>query len=296
MNCKPRVLIITANFRQAGCTVQLLQSVSALAGFGDCRIFVVDNNSCDDSAERIRQSIAKLRNVELLVSSENRGYFGAAKWALNQYMAQHTLPDWVIVCNNDVVFDHANFLSRLRERDPLTAGVLAPAVISSLTGHDSNPMIAARPGRIRLLRYRFLLSSYSVARLTQWLAPVLRRVRHCFRGKRFDPSGQRNIYAPHGAMIIFSRRYFEAGAAIDDGSFLFAEEFSVAETCRRLGLPLVYDPELAVRHNENQTTGRRLTRKMYEYQKSGLQYAIRTYLQPSRFSRSTGAATAVDLS
>ena len=61
------------------------------------------------------------------------------------------------------------------------------------------------------------------------------------------------------SFLIFSRKFFEAGGFIDDGFFMYAEEFSVAEMCLRLGLPVIHDPDLRVRHEEGQTTGRMLS-------------------------------------
>src|SRR5580698_8887113 len=277
------VLIITVNFRHAECTLQFLKSASAMGGFNDTRLVIVDNNSGDASTERIRQAIDEFSNVELMVSSTNRGYFGAAKWALEQYLAQHGTPDWVIICNNDVVFDSPSFLARLHAHDPRAVGVLAPAIISSLTGIDSNPMILRRPGRVRQLRYRFLVSTYYVAWLTQTLAPLVRKGRKRLRaGRPNRPDFRTRIYAPHGSLIIFSRRFFDEGGFIDDGCFLYAEEISVAETCWRLGLAVVHDPQLRVLHNDSQTTGRILTRNGYLLQREGLHYALGKYLESSR--------------
>jgi len=279
----PKALIISVNFRHAECTLQLLNSASRLERFGDSYLVIVDNNSGDGSAERIRRAIDGFDNVEILCSESNRGYFGAAKWALDEYQARHDAPDWVIVCNNDIIFDGSLFLCRLLVRDPQSAGVLAPAIMSRLTGFDANPMIADRPGRVRKLRYRFLVSTYYVAWLTQWLAPFVRKARRRLQAGRSNRQDcPTRIYAPHGSFLIFSRRFFEEGGFIDDGSFLYAEEISVAETCWRLGLPVIHDPELKVSHNDSQTTGRALTRSGYLLQKEALQYALGKYLESGR--------------
>src|ERR1700733_10237303 len=271
------------NFRHADCTLGLLNSAARLEGFSTCHLVIVDNNSGDDSAESIRLAIDGFNNVELMNSPSNRGYFGAAKWALNEYLARQGTPDWVIVCNNDIIFDSPSFLVGLLARDPRIDGVVAPAIRSRLTGFDANPMIAARPGRIRKLRYRFLVSTYYVAWLTQWLAPFVRKGRRRLHGGRSNRGNCRTrIYAPHGSFLIFSRRYFEQGGFIDDGCFLYAEEISVAETCWRLRLPVIHDPDLRVSHNDNQTTGRMLTRSGYRLQREGLQYALGKYLESGR--------------
>jgi GT2 family glycosyltransferase len=280
-----RTLIITVNFRQNECTLQFLESASRLEGFSRCHVLIVDNNSGDGSVDRIREAIARFCNVELLVSSNNRGYFGGAKWALNEYLGHHAAPDWVIVCNNDVVWNQRSFLSSLLTRDPHTEAVLAPAVVSRLTGFDANPMINERPGWMRMLRYRILLSSYYLAWFTQWLAPFAKKARKVLQSTR-RPRGvnKRAIYAPHGAMFVFSRRFFEAGGFIDDGAFLYAEELRIAEMCRHLGLPIIHDPGLRVWHEEGRTLGRLLTRETYLHQKNGFNYAAtryqRSYFEP----------------
>jgi len=280
VNGGPKALLVTVNFRQAECTLRLLNSVCQLDGFASCHLVIVDNDSGDGSAERIRQAASSLSNLELLESPSNRGYFGGAKWALDHYFARHGIPDWVIVCNNDIVFDSPDFLDTLLARDPRAQGILAPAVISGLTGFDSNPLIVKRPGRIRTLRYRFLLSTYRVAWCTQWLAPLVRKGRHrLHKGRSSRLNARTQIYAPHGSFVIFSRRFFEAGGFIDDGCFLYAEEFGVAEMCLRLGLPIIHDPELRVSHNDNQTTGRMLSRRGYLLQREGLKYALGKYFQ-----------------
>lgn len=279
MNHAPRVLIITINFRRPECTIAFLQSAARLDDFGSCCVIVVDNNSGDDSVARIQREMKRFDNVAVLASPENRGYFHAAKWVLESFLSENSTPEWVVICNNDILLDHRSLLADLSAHDPNSVGVLAPAVISERTSLDSNPMIAKKPGRIRILRYRFLLSNYLIARFTQQTVPVVRKLRYLLRGLTGgNKSGLRQIYAPHGAMLIFSRSFFQRGGSIDDGSFLFGEEIGVAETCCRIGLPIVYDPRLRVLHKDNQTTGRTLTRETYQHQKRGLQYAISNYL------------------
>lgn len=279
MNRLPPVLIITVNFRRPDCTLAFLQSAAQLDDFECCHVVVVDNNSGDDSISHIQRAVKRFENVNLLASPENRGYFHAAKHAFDSFLEENCTPDWVIICNNDILFDRRSFLTELVSHDPNSIGVLAPAVISEITGLDSNPMIAKKPGMLRILRYRFLLSNYLIARLTQRMAPLVRQLRYRLRDFAESSEGRsRQIYAPHGAMLVFSRTFFQRGGSIDDGSFLFGEEIGVAETCLRIGLPIIYDSRLHVLHKDNQTTGRTLTAETYRHQKLGLQYAISKYL------------------
>ena len=279
MNEQPQALIITVNFRGADATLRFLNTAFSLEKFDSCYLLVVDNDSGDGSIYSIRQAIYGFSNVELLESPQNRGYFGAAKWALRRYLESHGAPQWVIVCNNDIEFDDSRFLLRLFEKNSTAAGVIAPSIISGLTGHDANPNIRQRPSRFRMWRYGVWLGNYYAMWLKQWLSPSVRRARYRL-SKRTPSAGEsmrRRIYAPHGSFLIFSRGFFEAGGFIDDAFFLYAEEFSVAEMCRQLSLSVIHDPELRVWHEGGQSTGRMLSRTMYQHQKSGFAYALRRY-------------------
>ncbi len=130
-----------------------------------------------------------------------------------------------------------------------------------------------------MLRYRLWLANYYAMWFKQWLSPSVRKMRHIISG-RAPSAGQsvsRPIYAPHGSFVIISRKFFEAGGFIDDGFFLYAEEFSVAEMSIRLRLPVIHDPSLRVRHKEGQSTGRMLSRNIYRHQANGFSYALARY-------------------
>lgn len=280
VNDRTQALIITVNFRRAECTRQFLYSASRLESFSCCHVLIVDNHSEDGSISSIRQAISKFHNVELLPSSRNRGYFGAARWALDKYLEHHCLPGWVAVCNNDIEFDDSLFLVKLFERDAASAGVIAPSIISGLTGHDANPSIRTRPSAFRMLRYRLWLTNYYAMWFKQWLSPSVRSIRkRHLMSRRTSTNAQRGqpIYAPHGSFVIFSRQFFDAGGFIDDGCFMYAEEFSIAEMSIRLGVPVIHEPTLRVRHKEGQSTGRMLSRDIYLHQAEGFRYALARY-------------------
>jgi hypothetical protein len=77
------------------------------------------------------------------------------------------------------------------------------------------------------------------------------------------------IYAPHGALIAFHRRYFRAGSnPFEHDAFLFNEEITVAEGARQRGLQVLFVPDVVVRHHEHVSTGwfrdRATARMLYE--------------------------------
>jgi GT2 family glycosyltransferase len=279
----PDVLIITVNYKGADATGKFLYSAASLEGFSRTHILVVENGSGDGSAEQLRPVMSAFANVELLESATNRGYFGAVNWALQQYVARGHSPDWVIVCNNDITFDDSQFLVKLLQRDTESVQVIAPAIIPRQTGIDCNPFLRQRPSPWQLRQYRFWLSNYYLMWGKQLLSPYVRTLRYRLQGWRAKPQPGEcaDIYAAHGAFLIFSRSYFEAGGYMDDGFFLYAEEFSVAEICLSLGLRMVHDPGLRVFHDGHRVTGRLCNRAMFEHGQKGLDYALRKYFLPA---------------
>jgi len=274
------VVLITVNYKGADATEHFLASVARLDGFSQTHVLVVENGSGDGSAERLRPVVSPFANIELLESDSNLGYFAAANWALQQYSARGHKPGWVIVCNNDITFDDGQFLVKLLQYDPAGVAVLAPAIIPRHTRIDCNPFLRRRPSPWQLRQYRFWLSNYYLMWCKQLLSPYVRTLRHRLSG-RAKSHGCQPIYAAHGAFLIFSRSYFEAGGYIDDGFFLYAEEFSVAEICLRLGLRLLHDPGLRVFHDAHRVTGRLCNQAMFEQGQKGLDYAMRKYFQPA---------------
>ena len=80
---------------------------------------------------------------------------------------------------------------------------------------------------------------------------------------------------------MFSRRYFESSGNLNHGAFLCGEEVFIAETARRLGLAVVYDPRLKVVHKENATLSRYTSRQLLAYVREATDYVTETFFSGS---------------
>jgi GT2 family glycosyltransferase len=285
---KRKAVVITVSYKSADSAMEFLASLERTKAFPEIEAIIVDNSPGEEDLPSMRAAVTKYTNAELVESPSNRGYFGAARFAFDHYLEQGKgLTDWVIVCNPDVEIEDEEFFSKLFCQDPRAVGVIAPR-IEALPGRvDQNPFMRRRPGRLRWAQLRFVSSNYSVGAVWDWLWRRKSEFRSWAAKRRGasslnDNAKRESIYAAHGSFFIFSRRYFEAGGYLDGNLFLYGEEIAVAEICRSLGLPVVYEPALCVLHKEHQSTGKTLNRFTYECQKRAMQYVTSRYLSRSQ--------------
>jgi len=219
----------------------------------ECFLMVVDNS---DRLPLDSQLASLHQNVEILRPERNLGYFGAVSWAWGRFRQHKSLPAWVIVCNADVQLpDPSFFENMINLHADSSSAVIAPAILSCLSGKDQNPFMERRPTRSRMVFYKWVFRFEISCRTYLTLSYIKRKLaayKRCSLVSR--PTSPRCIYAPHGSFMVFRHTYFEAGGSFDYYPFLFGEEIFVGETARRLNLVVEYDPRLVVHHDEHVST------------------------------------------
>ncbi len=251
------VLILCINYHSEEATCRFVQSVSKQDFSGTIRTLIVDNSQ--PAANASAWASLSQNNVEVVTPPDNLGYFGGAAYGLVQHLNNQELPDWVIVSNPDITLDKRGFLSELCALHKDTScALLAPRIMSSLTGDNQNPYMRSRPSksitgfRERIARNVLVFNAYELlSHLKRGIRGVVKRSRQ-YLSESSEPAP---IYAPHGSFLVFNRAYFDAGGTLDYEPFLFGEENYVAEIARQLNLPVLYDSRLKVVHQEHATTG-----------------------------------------
>lgn len=277
-----RTLLITVEHQSPDLTARLFSSVRRAYTQSDLFLLTVQNGPDSLVTDAPCSSQKSDENSWVLGLGPNRGYLGSAKQGLAWFKEkQPDSPDWIIVCNNDIRIEQPDFFEHLNQLDPRSAGVLAPRIISCKTGLDQNPFMERRLGRLRVAELRFWLRSYYSALLHEQMSTWKHRIMSLTRvsARRKERTDQpRQIYAPHGSFMIFSRQFFACGGFLDGGFFLFHEEISIAEIARKVGFPILYYPKLSVLHDEHSSTGARFTRAKYECQKRSFRHLTTDYL------------------
>lgn len=229
------------------------------------RLVVVDN-SCDEAeAERLRPLGALDERIEVITAPHNTGYLGGARLALADPTARAR---WTVVCNTDLTFA-PDFVALLTQLPP--DRVVAPSVRSARTGRDQNPYLVRRPGPWQVRRWRAEFSTVLGAKLVVAAGnlPVRRT-----RPRDASRQAPRRIYAPHGSCLVLPAEYFDRGGDLTHAAFLFGEEITVAERARRLGLPVMYHPQLQVNHAEHRSTGVWRSTRMIRWHQEGVRHVV----------------------
>lgn len=269
--------VICVNYRSSQAAIEFVGDLLAQDNLDRLEIVVVDNSAHETAGLRLPY---QHKNLRILTPSSNLGYFGGADFGGRQLGAQ---PEWLAVSNPDMRMPGRSFFSDLFSDHPSGGtAVVSPRIVST-DGFDQNPFMPRRPSSVRMHLYKWLFRYHQSTLAYEILSAQKQRLRTLLgHGRNHGDLSTselkpRRIYAPHGSFILFHRSYFEAGGTLRYGTFLFGEEFFVAETARRLGLDVVYDPRLRLIHGGRASRGALPDRKISRHIREASKYLADTY-------------------
>jgi GT2 family glycosyltransferase len=273
------VLLICVNYRKPTETQHFVATALEQTLSSSLRLVVVDNSPFPGGGV-VPESVPSDPHVKAIATGKNLGYFGGAALALADHLKSHPLPDWVIVSNPDVYFSDRDVLQRLcdahRGDEP---AVIAPSIRTVDTSVEQNPYMRVRPSRFRMHLYRWLFSAYPIDVVYEGLSWIKHRALGLLSKVRPPAAASlpERIYAPHGSFIALHRSYFEGGGNLEYGAFLFGEEIFIAETVRRLGLTVLYEPAVMIEHTERSTAAGLFNRDSSRFRRQASRYLARTF-------------------
>jgi len=245
----PKILFICVNYNSFAETKTLVEDLSQQSKKSVLDVFVVNNAPQDDS--KLEALKALPISLEIIKPETNLGYFGAAHRAVEVYLKNYSLPEFVIVSNPDIRIQDPEFIANILSLS--NAAVFATTITSLLSGLNHNPHMLERPTSLRMHTYKYIFSNYLTSTVYHLLSIGRAQIKNRLK-KVTTNLGAQDIYSAHGAFLIFHRSYFEAGGHLQHGVFLYGEEIFVAETCRKLGLSIRFVPTLRISHSEHVAT------------------------------------------
>jgi len=274
VTAQAEVLLICVNYRKPVETQHFVSSARDQTLNASLRVIVVDNSPQPTIID------TDTADLKTFAPGKNLGYFGGAAAALKEHLKNREMPRWVIVSNPDVFFPSRDVLQRLldshRGDEP---AVIAPSIRTLNSFVEQNPYMRLRPNRWRMRLNSWIFSHYPVDAVYQGLSWVKHRTLDGVTKEpvRANAALPEKIYAPHGSFIALHRSYFEKGGTLEYGAFLFGEEIFVAETARKLGLTVLFEPSIVIEHTERSTRHGLWNRDTSRYRRQALRYLTRNF-------------------
>jgi GT2 family glycosyltransferase len=275
------VIFICVNYYNCDETIDFINSIGACRKPAGIKISViVVENSVPPQIELL--SFCEDKDwVKVLSEGDNKGYYGAASWALDKHTKDNGMPDVIIVSNTDLVIPDKSFLQQLEGVIVSGKGdVWAPSIISASTGKDLNPYMRLRPSDKKMFLMSLIFKFYYIS-ITYQIAHHLKdSIQGLYKkDESLNSKNERKIYSPHGSMVIFKRSFFEKGGDINHPCFLYGEEIYIAEKALRNNIIIKYEPKLVIRHKEHSTTGWVKSRKLAYFQAQASEWAYKAFFR-----------------
>jgi GT2 family glycosyltransferase len=217
--------------------------------------------------------------------NENVGYFPAFNKGLSVLKDDVSKYDFVIVCNVDLVISEDFFTELQGVTKGDNVGLIAPSIISSNDGRDLNPKMKVRPSKFKIRFMQLVCSNFMLFNLYQ-------KVLHFRESRRANKYSEEvpvgpvlkgtkcdTFYGAHGSFMIFTKRYFEAGASVNYPRFLFGEEGFVAEQLCMNKLCIFHQTKLKVFDKEHASTSQESSKFMCSEHKKSYRYFYDNFLK-----------------
>lgn len=278
------VSIIILNYRNWQDTIECLNSVF-MCSYNNIRIIVVDNDSRNESLDRIHewllinriQSICLTKEqseketvndipVVLIRSDFNNGYAAGnnigIRWAIR------VNSDFVMILNNDTIVDK-NFIEPLIcqlkfDKDTMLVGPL----IKYPDGTIDKNCARRRPA---LLDY-----FYRVGIGRRFFPENKYVIRHYYSGE-YDYTETKRIDINSGSCMLFRTRDIIKIGLFDERTFLYLEEFIIHEKLRSHGGRTYIVPNSKIIHKSGKSTDELPRTNLLRFGFVSLQYYINNY-------------------
>jgi len=273
-----KIVFITVNYKNTAMTEKFVASINDCMDYSNASIAIVDNLSTAKSLNKLNKICENsLVPINIIPSDKNLYYWGGASLAVEPIsFGSSDSPDWIVISNNDIIFENKKFISQLVQMNTQKYPVIAPKITTSETGLNQNPHLINPLTFLHKIYYHVYYFHFITAKLVYKTGKLINKIIFGYK-RNISKTPKMKIYAPHGSCIIFSKEYFLRGGYLDNGFSFYGEEFSVAEISREIGLPVTYIPELKVLHNEHASTSSRNWLTAYNQSKETYRYLRKKY-------------------
>lgn len=220
--------IVIVNYNAGDYLLRCLKSLDQLKDKVKIKIYVVDNDSKDDSIKKAQQAFPK---VHYILNSENLG-FGKA----NNLVLKDLKTEYVLMLNPDMVLESGvleELLNYLRKNTDV--GAITPEIVFE---NGKTDMTAHRGFPTPWASLLYFLGNDSLYHLTN-----------------------RDLTKPHevdgitGAFLLTTKDVLGKVGYFDEDYFMYAEDLDLCYRIKKSGFKVVYYPNVKVLHYKGISSG-----------------------------------------
>jgi GT2 family glycosyltransferase len=228
------ISVITVSWNTRDLLRTCLQSLLKELDGIDAEVFLVDNDSADQSAEMVEKEFPQIR---LIANDTNRG-FAAAN---NQALALAT-GEFILLLNPDTVV-HPGAIKTLLGfmQAHARAGIVAPQLL------ESNGAVQRSCRQFPT----FFGMLYELLGLSK-LFPDQEKFRQ-YKMLDWNHDDERQVDQPEGACLLLRRQVIEEVGVLDEGFFMLFEEVDWCYRIKEKGWQIWFTPSAQVTHHYGQS-------------------------------------------
>lgn len=234
--------IAIINYNTFEKTVDCINSVFETAQT-EYKIYLLDNASQNNSFEELSKRFSQDERVKLIKSKENLGYARGNNLLIESAKADGC--NYVIIANNDIVFKENAIDTLVSEIKESGAFIVSPKILSP----DGRQQISVK--KIKpTFKEHILFSNYIIGHFVS-----KKKTKEYF--KKTAAKDRAEIYWMSGSCFIADIKQFEKVGYFDPNTFLFFEEYIIAEKAMQNGLKIIFNPEAEVIHYHGASMGKK---------------------------------------
>jgi GT2 family glycosyltransferase len=254
-----KIAFVILNYKTYKDTIELLKNLSKQIWFTKIKIYVVDNGSNNESCEELKK-FQKIIKFKLIESKVNLGFANGNNLGIQK--AKEDGCEFIICSNSDIIIPFQNnFIDKIfkiyKKDDKI--GIIAPS-IKNLDGIYQNPFRQKRFNNKEIIKMKlfYLTGFYKIYYFLRiyvfydLITKLSKKRRKNVKNNTFL-HGSSYIYAPHGSFIIFTPSFFKYYNGFDNGTFLYCEEFILAEMLKKKNLKCWFENSIIVIHKESKS-------------------------------------------
>lgn len=253
------IVFVVLHYKNFEVTKTCIQYLLSLSKIDENKIIVVDNNSRNNSGQRLEQTYRNEENITFLFNEENLG-FAKGNNVGYLYAKNNFEPKFIVVMNNDIFIKQSNFIEILTKEYKEDYQIIGPKIINKFD-EPQNPF------RYNLIDNNKLskIHAYNLINSKIFKIPIinnfylalikyLKKLKSSRNSKQADIkiSNNNKFTVLHGSCVIFAEHWIkENNFSFLPDTFMYFEEDILAEYAYDNGYKMSVINEIEVTHMED---------------------------------------------